>query len=209
MAKLSAVLFDYGLVLTAPPDPAAWAEMKRVLAADETVFHAAYWKFRHEYDRGALTGEAYWRSVAAACGRALSEAELRELDAADTVLWTQPNAEMIAWVAQLQRAGMKTGILSNLGDAMELGVRSRCPWLSEFTHLTFSHRLRIAKPELAIYRHAAEGLQTPVEEVLFVDDREDNIAAARAAGMQAVQYVNHDEFVRSMREAGYEYLLKL
>ena len=43
------------------------------------------------------------------------------LNESDIALWTQPNHEMISWAAALQRAGYKTGILSNIGDAMEAG----------------------------------------------------------------------------------------
>ncbi|MDE1161954.1 MAG: HAD family phosphatase [Acidobacteriaceae bacterium] len=205
MSEIQAVLFDYGMVLSGPPDPKAWAEMKRLLGvASEERFHAAYWKFRDAYDRGELTGEGYWEAVAKELGE---EAEVRELLDADTMLWTQPNQEMIDWAVALQHGGWKTGILSNIGDAMELGVMARWPWMRGFTHHTFSHRLRMAKPELAIYRHAAEGLGVPAEAVLFVDDREENIAAAREAGMKAVRYSSHEQFVADMQGSGWGELL--
>ena len=95
---------------------------------------------------------------------------------------------MIEWAARLQAAGTKTGILSNLGDHMTLGVLRCMPWLSHFDHCTFSHALKLAKPEAEIYRHAAEGLATAPEKILFVDDRADNCDAGRAAGMQVIQY---------------------
>jgi putative hydrolase of the HAD superfamily len=208
MSTVKAVLFDYGLVLSGPPDPTAWELLKRIVDANEASFHEAYWNHRHDYDRGALTAESYWRWVAADVGRTLDDQELKDLIDADTSLWTQPNQPMIDWATDLQRAGIKTGILSNIGDAMETGVLARCEWLSGFAHHTFSHRLKIAKPELAIYQHAAEGLETPTAGILFIDDREDNIAAARAAGMQAVQYTTHDAFVQAMKAEGFESLLK-
>jgi len=206
MRRIDAVLFDYGLVLTGPPDPAAWERLKHVLQADEASFHAAYWKHRHDYDRGTLDSESYWRKVAADLGKPLNERQLAALIDADTALWTQPNQPMIDWAAALQRAGIKTGILSNIGDAMETGVMARCTWLGDFTHRTFSHRLKIAKPELAIYTHAAEGLGVPPADVLFIDDRVENIAAAREAGMQTVHYTDHAAFVRAMRDGGYDTL---
>jgi putative hydrolase of the HAD superfamily len=60
----------------------------------------------------------------------------------------------------------------------------------------------MAKPDAAIYRHAAEGLGVRPEEILFVDDREENVAGARAVGMVAIQYGEHRAFVAAMREAG-------
>jgi putative hydrolase of the HAD superfamily len=85
---------------------------------------------------------------------------------------------------------------------MEAGIRKRFPWLNEFAHATYSHRLGIAKPDPATYRHAAEGLNVPVGKILFVDDKEENTLAARAAGMVAVQYVNHETFLKEMKRLG-------
>jgi putative hydrolase of the HAD superfamily len=209
MRPITAVLFDYGLVLTGPPDPAAWARMKLLLHAEESPFHAAYWAHRHAYDRGDLTGRAYWAHVAADLHRNPTPAGLDALIAADTALWTQPNQPMIDFAASLQRAGYKTGILSNIGNEMETGVRDCCPWLAAFTHLTFSHNLRLAKPDPAIYLHAATGLATPTSEILFIDDREDNIAAARTAGMATILYTTHPAFLETMRTHGFAPLLNL
>ncbi len=204
---VEAVLFDYGLVLSGPPDPAAWAEMQHLLGATDPAFHDAYWRYRHDYDRGTLTGQAYWHSVAADLRRQLTPGELEALLAADVTLWTQPNQPMIDWASRLQAAGIRTGILSNIGDAIETGIVARCPWLDDFAHHTFSHRLNTAKPDPAIYTHAAEGLGVAPAAVLFLDDREENIRAAEACGMQAIQYLNHADFLHDMHRTGLGALL--
>jgi putative hydrolase of the HAD superfamily len=204
---IQAVLFDYGLVLSGPPDPAAWAEMQQILATPDPAFHDAYWRYRHDYDRGALSGPAYWNQVAADLGRTLTAQQTTDLLSADIALWTQPNQPMIDWAAQLQAAGVRTGILSNIGDAMETGILERLTWMHDFHHHTFSHRLNTAKPDPSIYAHAAEGLGVPPSQILFIDDREENIAAARAAGMQAIQYLNQAQFLADMHLAHLETLL--
>jgi len=205
--EIHAVLFDYGLVLTGPPDPLAWFHMKEIFAASEKSFHTAYWAHRHDYDRGTLNGQAYWRAVANDLNEPLDDPQLAKLIEADTALWTVPNPDTIAWAATLQRSGLKTGILSNLGDAMETGVLARCPWLADFTHHTFSHRLNLIKPDPAIYLHAAQGLGVPPANILFIDDREDNIAGARKAGMTALQYTTHEAFLKAMQAANLATLL--
>jgi putative hydrolase of the HAD superfamily len=206
-SSIQAVLFDYGLVLSGPPDPAAWERMKQILHVNEEDFHAAYWRSRDAYDRGTLNGDAYWQTVAADLHRVIDRLQIDALIDADLDMWTQPNDDMIGWAARLQQRGIKTGILSNIGDAMETGVRARNPWLADFAHHTYSHRLGIAKPDLAIYRHAAEGLGLPPAAILFVDDREENIDAARVAGMTAVRYSGHASFVAAMNATGLLYLL--
>ena len=200
--KISAVLFDYGMVLSNVPEAVDWRALERVIGADEKAFATTYWKYRDAYDRGALSSSAYWATVVRDLDKPIDADVLQRLIDADTKVWTRPNVEMMEWAARLSSAGIETGILSNIGDAMELGVLGRFPALAEFSHHTFSHRLGIAKPDAAIYRHAVDGLGVPACEILFVDDREENIEAARAAGMVAVQYSGHAEFVEEMQRIG-------
>jgi len=208
MPPIKAVLFDYGMVLSGPPLPEAWERMKAITGLDEAQFHAGYWAYRHEYDRGTHTGVEYWHLAAGHAGVEIDEAQVAALIAADNDLWTQPNPPMIEWAHRLQRAGVRTGILSNVGDAMHAGMMSRFDWFDRFYHCTFSHTLKLAKPELAIYLHAAKGLETAPAEILFLDDREVNIAAAEQAGMQAICYGSHEAFEQEMLERGFGELLR-
>lgn len=49
-------------------------------------------------------------------------------------------------------------------------------------------RIGVAKPDARVYRMAAERVGVPLHRCLFIDDTADNVAAARAVGMAAVQY---------------------
>ncbi len=205
---IEAVLFDYGQVLSKGPNLAAWERMRMVIPASTSVFHNAYWKPRHDYDRGTLSGTAYWRKVASTAGHpSLTDAELDTLYAADVALWTDLNEPMVAWAQELHRRCIRTGILSNIGDRMETGIRESFDWLGGFDHCTWSHRLNLAKPENEIYVHAAKGLETDPSRILFIDDREENIAGARNAGMVAIHYTNHENFVQTMAQMGLAALL--
>jgi len=202
------VLFDYGMVLSAPPDPTAWARMRAICGLDEDRLHAAYWAFRHGYDRGALTAMEYWKAVARYAGVAINSAQIDALLAADLDLWTQPNPPMIAWAGQLQRAGARTAILSNIGDAMAEGLVAQLPWLAGFERCIWSYALLLAKPDPTIFVKTAEMLHTAPAGILFIDDKEENVAAAAALEMQTIQYTDHAEFVREMRDRSFNSLLE-
>ena len=202
-APVTAVLFDYGLVLSGLPHPGAWAKMLAITGLDETAFHAAYWAHRHDYDRGVHTGPGYWRAAGQHGGVTLTDAQVEALIAADNELWTQSNQPMIDFALRLQAAGTRTGILSNLGDSMMHGVLAAMPWLAGFDFLLWSHTLGLAKPEPAIYLRAAEGLRKSPAEILFIDDREENIAGGMAAGMQTIRYTSQAEFEREMEARGW------
>jgi putative hydrolase of the HAD superfamily len=208
MNPIRAVLFDYGMVLSAPPDPAAWARMLSISGLSEETLHREYWAHRHAYDSGELTAESYWNQTAAGGGIVLTARQLTDLIAADTDLWSQINTPMLEWAQSLQRAGIPTGVLSNIGDGMSAGLTQKHAWLANFHHRTWSHALRSAKPDTAIYLHAAKGLHTAPTNILFIDDKAENVAAALVIGMQAIEYTTHKDFLDEMHERGLEYLLR-
>jgi len=130
MPPIRAVLFDFGLVLSGPPDPVARGRMETILNTTHPELREAYWRHREDYDLGVLSGVRFWRTVGAELGHLPSDEELAQLLEADVDLWTQPNQPMIDWATALQSADVTTGILSNMGDAMEGGIRARFPWLA-------------------------------------------------------------------------------
>lgn len=207
MKKISAVLFDFGMVLSGPPSPIAWAAIRDLSGMDEPTLQREYWAHRDDYDRGTVDSEDYWDRVAAGAGKSFSEGTRAGLTSLDVDLWTEMNKPMLAWVKQLHAAGVRTGILSNIGDAMAQGIRNKFDWIAGFHHAVWSHELKMRKPEPEIYAAAAEGLGVSPDQILFLDDRVENIQAAEAFGMQGLVYSSHDDFETQMRRRGYEYLL--
>jgi putative hydrolase of the HAD superfamily len=209
MTPVHAVLFDYGMVLSGPPNPASWSRMLDIANLSEEQLHNGYWTHRHAYDRGDITAESFWTQAAAPTHAILTPSQLASLIAADVDYWSTINPPMLAWARSLQQAGILTGILSNMPLDLETGLRARHRWIDDFPHHTWSHSLKLAKPEPAIYRNAVDGLQTPSENILFLDDKPENIAAAEALGLQAIQYTTHNAFEREMHRRGLDHLLQL
>ncbi len=204
MPEIQAVLFDFGKVLTLPPNPQAWDRMCALSGLTDAQLSTAYWGLRDDYDAGAMTGDEYWTRIA---GRPMPIDTLRALKDTDVALWTDMNEPMLEWVDALHRAGVRTGILSNMPDAMAEGICAKFDWISRFDHTIWSHALKLRKPQPEIYAAAIAGLRVPAADILFVDDKGENIAAAQAAGMQAILYDDHDSFVREMNRRGFAPLL--
>ena len=181
---LRAVIFDYGMVLTLPPDAKAYAELLRITGLSSARLDSFYWADRHAYDEGTLTGFAFWQKIAGDAGLDLKQSELEELNLWDARMWTTQNDAMLAWQLELRQRGILTAILSNLGDTVHANIEREFAWLSRFNVLVWSYELRVAKPDPAIYRHVLKELGVRPEEALFVDDKQVNIDAARALGMK-------------------------
>jgi putative hydrolase of the HAD superfamily len=175
---LRAAIFDYGMVLTGPPDPAAHAELVRITGLPAEKLDALYWADRNAFDAGKLNGQTYWQGIVSKAGLALSPAAIEELIHWDARLWMTLNPPMLAWAAALQARGLRTAILSNMGDTVLQAMEREFDWLARFDVLVWSYRLHMAKPDPAIYRYTLEKLGTRPEETLFVDDRQVNAEAA-------------------------------
>ena len=59
---------------------------------------------------------------------------------------------------------------------------------SNFGHLLFSCELKLAKPDPECYAHALARLGASAEEVIFIDDRSENVTAAAALGLQSLHF---------------------
>lgn len=210
MSPIKAVLFDFGQVLSLSADPAVWQQMLALSGLSEADLHREYWAHRHDYDRGTLNGQTYWLAVATGSQTTFTPEQIASLITADVNLWSRLNLPMVEWAQQLQRAGVRTGILSNIGDAMAEGLIAKFDWIGGFDHSVWSHALKLAKPEAAIYRAAAEGLVTEPAQILFIDDKIENIEAAESVGMEAIQYhLDHPAFEQELRRRNLDSLLNV
>lgn len=176
--------------------------MLGITGLSEAAFNSAYWAPRHDYDRGFYTGIEYWRETGRHAGLDLREQQIADLIDSDNAMWTQVNQPMVDWAQRLQAGRTPTGILSNLGDALTEGVLARQAWLSGFDHLVWSHSLKLAKPDPEIYRIAAQGFGYEPANILFIDDRENNVAAGVVAGMQAILYAAQTAFEDEVQRRG-------
>ena len=67
----------------------------------------------------------------------------------------------------------------------------------------FSARVKQVKPEPGIFEAAAAHYGHPPSELLLLDDHAPNIAAARAAGWQAIQFVDAAQAEAELRALGW------
>jgi putative hydrolase of the HAD superfamily len=185
---LRAVVFDYGMVLTGPPEPDAHATLLRVTGLPLDRFESLYWANRHAYDEGKLTGMAFWQKLVHEAGLALDPETVEELNQWDASMWTTENPAMLAWQLALKQRGILTAILSNMGDNVLASVEREFEWIRRFDVLVWSFQLHMAKPAPGIYRYTLQKLGVRPEEALFLDDKPVNVEAAQALGMHAIQF---------------------
>ncbi len=185
----TAVIFDYGNVLSQSQPHADVEAMAAILDLPLPEFSEAYWRFRVEYDAASLDPAAYWNAVAQTASRAVTPDQIPALTGIDNRSWSHPAPPMPQWARDLSAAGLRTAILSNMPAPVRDYIL-RCSWLPEFDSQTFSCDLGVCKPAPEIYRACLEKLGAQPAEVLFLDDRAPNVRAAEALGLHAILFTN-------------------
>jgi putative hydrolase of the HAD superfamily len=206
---LRAVVFDYGMVLTGPPEPKAHSELVRITGLTSDRLDHFYWADRHAFDEGKLNGLDYWRKVTGDAGLALDDEAIEALSLWDARMWTTQNDAMLSWQQVLKQRGILTAILSNMGDTVLANMQRELLWLDRFDVQVWSYQLRMAKPDLAIYEYVLQQLGTRPDETLFLDDKQVNIDAANAVGMRAVLFTDVDHLRADLLAMGLDKELPL
>ena len=200
---INAVVFDYGNVLNEPPPVVQYQALARLAGIDDPEFLELYWRNRLDYDRSIpLDGPAYWRQLAMSAGKQLSAEQISQLIDLDGRLWSGTRPILIEWVKVLRKQGRETAILSNMPREIAAHLRRTAAWLGLFDHLVFSGEHGLVKPDAAFCRVCLEGLRAQPGEVLFIDDREDNVEGAREAGMRAVKFESIPQLIRDVEPYG-------
>ena len=186
------VLFDYGGVVSQPPSPAEVASLAGAAGVSVPALAGVYWEWRRAYDLAELDAPGYWRQVGRSLGRGFSEAEISELVRLDSMSWLRMQAGTVALIEDLAATGLPLALLSNAPGELAEAI-SALPVAAYFGHLLFSCQLKHAKPDPECYNRALARLGASAEDVIFIDDRAENVAAAGALGLRPVLFTSPDE----------------
>jgi putative hydrolase of the HAD superfamily len=197
--RINTVILDYGHVLSFPPQPSDYQRAAALSGIDRNPFEKVYWSNRADYDRGSIDGPTYWRRIARATGRELTPDQIDSLIANDIAIWMHANSVMMDWTRALKRGGLKIAILSNMPIEISRYMRQNAPWFRDFDYVCFSAEVQLAKPETAIFHACLKVVRSRPEECLFIDDRAENVEAARALGMQALKFVSVHELAAEVQ----------
>jgi putative hydrolase of the HAD superfamily len=100
-------------------------------------------------------------------------------------LGTVPDKRALDLIATLRRHGISCGLATNQDAVRARYMHEDLGYEKLFDHHFYSARLGYAKPDAAFFRAALEVTGADPEQVLFIDDHEPNVEAARACGLHA------------------------
>ena len=194
-ASVKGVVFDFGGVMTACPMK-RWEETLYpfcgTLGLTRETARAGFLKYRNLWDGGELTFEELYGKIFADDGLPRpTDEQMRKIWEFDAVGWvTKLRAETLELMKDCKARGKKVGILSNMSsDFFERLFTVRLAEYREIADVeVISGLVKMCKPDRPIYDYTVEKMGIPPYELLFVDDTEANVRAARSYGWQAELY---------------------
>jgi len=179
--KIKNLVWDMGQVLVAL-DPLPLVELLApgkskkdpLKALNESPWYDAY-------ERGEYTEEAFLVELNKKFNLDLNFEQFKKL-------WNTILKESIeVSVGQLPKLKEKYGlyVLSNTSKTHWDCVKENYEWLKYFDRCFFCYVMGLRKPEKEIYLKLQEAIDSKPSEILFMDDRPENVKAAQALGWNA------------------------
>jgi len=135
-----------------------------------------------EYESGRITRQEFFNAVGNAIGFTGGLDEFGGYFA--DIFSAMP--EMIALHAELRARGFKTYIFSNTNDLAIEHVRANFPFFAHFDGYLFSYEVKALKPQSEIYEAMEQMSGRRGADLIYIDDRAENIAAGAARGWRAI-----------------------
>lgn len=89
--------------------------------------------------------------------------------------------------------------ITNFSDEFWGPFRATQPVFDQFRDIVVSGTERVVKPDAAIYRLALDRFEMPADQLIFVDDRAENVAGAQAAGMHGHLFRDAETLQRELQ----------
>ena len=149
-------------------------------------------------ETGLMTSEEFFAEVQRATGFDGTFEEFKPLFS-DIF---EPIPAMIELQGALRRRGIPTYIFSNTNDLAISHIRRRYPFFNLFEGYVFSYEQGAMKPDAKIYEVLERMTGHRGGEILYLDDRPENVAGGAARGWRAILHETPERTIAALRAAG-------
>lgn len=200
MTSVKHIVFDIGQVLIHYDPAAAFRDVipdavERKWFLDNVCTH----DWNVEQDRGRKWAEAEALLIADFPDR---EHQIRAFRKNWHQMITHSIDGSVVIMRKLLADGHDVTMLTNFASDTLREAWERFPFLTESRGVTVSGDIGLIKPDRAIYDHHVAAFDLQPSATLFIDDSPKNVAGAKAAGWQSVQFVNPETLKADLNNLG-------
>jgi putative hydrolase of the HAD superfamily len=195
--RIKAVVFDMGGILEPSFDDVLVPALAALLGISREALLERRGAHSAALSEGRMTLRDFYARIVAETGRALDPgvAVARHL-----AVYREATAELDARVLDLIRGLRRNHVVACLTNTeVEVGRLNRERGLfGPFDVAFLSTEMSLRKPDRAIFDRALSDLGCAPSEAIFTDDKLENVAGARTAGMHGIHYRDFGDFTREL-----------
>ena len=188
------VIFDLGDVLfTWSPNTTTTIPAKMM----KSIVSSAIW---FEYECGRIEQDMCYHQVAQQISVPATEVAEAFSQAKDSL---QPNNAMVSFIHALKEASggaLKVYAMSNISKEDYAVLSQKMADWSVFDRVFTSGHAGMRKPDLSFYRHVLDEIKLAPEEAVFIDDKVENVLAAKSLGVIGVVFDDNSTVTCTLRE---------
>ncbi|MGO9003625.1 MAG: HAD family hydrolase [Limisphaerales bacterium] len=151
-----------------------------------------------EYESGRVTTQQFYEEIRGVTGFRGDLAEFSNCFA-DIFTAIEP---MVRLQAELQQRGMPAYVFSNTNELAAEHIRRSFPFYSKFDGCILSYEHGVMKPDARLYEVVERLSGRREAELLYLDDRPENIAAGAARGWQVILHESPEKSWAAIQKLG-------
>ncbi len=199
--NISALVFDFGNVLNGVDGsrfPTSLSSYSR-LPLDELSSKIRESPVSNDFETGIFSFEEYYEQICRDCKLNI---DIKTFERIFLKIFKGSNSLLLDKIKRLKQGGYITGVLSNSNESHATYIKGTCG--DRFHEIVLSQEIRARKPKSEAYSRLLERLNPyniiSPSQVLFVDDRSENVQGAIDFGMQGYQFVSNFLLTRKFSE---------
>jgi len=192
------VIFDLGKVLLDFDFAIAAKELARYSPQEEEQILESINQspLLHTFERGDWSEAQFFQKLSVECRL---EASLEELKKGFAEIFT-PVASMVEFMESLKERGIPVMVFSNTNVTAVDYIRASFPFFERFDAYCLSYEHGCMKPDRTLYDVAQSMIRCRPENLLFLDDRAENVHAAWQMGWHAIHHQAPEETIQGVNQ---------
>ncbi len=195
---IKAIIFDIGGVITFTDFQALYANFANRIGISSDIvsqYHKDHWA---DLLLANITLEQFFQDMQEAGAKPGLDLPIIWLEEALKI--RKVNTELLSFIDEL-RKHYAVGVLSNL-TSTRLVVDEALHLYDHFDFVVLSCKEHIKKPDPKFYEQALIYADAAASEVIFIDDNERNVAAAKNIGLNDITYTDNEQLRKDLANLG-------
>jgi epoxide hydrolase-like predicted phosphatase len=201
MMKIRFVIFDMGGVIVKWDDRTITRAFADKYGKSRKKVESSFFRWLAESHTGNISEIKFLGRVAGATGISAEPSEMLRLWKAVFRKRSSLDKGVAGLIRKLHRDGYRIAVITNTSGSYR--AQSYVKMLRRYIRLSVtSCYVHMKKPEKRIFLYTMRKLHAKPAECVFIDDKAENVAGARRAGMHAIRFRNAAQLQRDLKKLG-------